>query len=398
MGNFRRIPDDAFGTKPIVRIRDIDAVVHNYNLFKQKADLTGSICGVVLKANVHGLQMKDVAPALYLVGVRYYFIEELCEGIELREILPYKDAKIYAMAGLLHAEEKFFFDANVSPCLNSLEQLERWNNFCAEHGKASSIIHLDTHMNRLGLLDDEIDILSNNFKSLTCNIVVDFFMSHFYDIKGTDHSNCYKQFEILNKYLKKLPHIPVTFSCTDSVILLDNKVFNLDMIRPGIGLVGGAPNADNPVSPNAKHTMEIYAKISQIKNVKKGESIGYGGAYTAKRDTRLALVHIGYKDGYIRSLSELDNNPQGVYMYIDKYKLPIIGKVSLGVTTVDVTDVPDNVLKEFKYVEVIGPNVDIKFLADKAGSYEVLAALGRTNIKIADYTLLEFQDLFDKSL
>ena len=398
MGIFRRIPDDAFGSKPIVRIRDIDAVVHNYKLFKQKADLTNSICGVVLKADVHGLQMKDVAPALYLEGVRYYFIEELCEGIELRKILPYEDAKIYAMAGLLHGEEKYFWDSNVAPCLNSLEQLERWNNFCGEHGKASSIIHLDTHMNRLGFLDDQILILSKNFKSLTCNINIDFFMSHFYDIKGIDHTNCYKQFEILNGYLKTLPPIPVTFSCTDSVILLDNKVFNLDMIRPGIGLVGGAPNADNPVSSSAKHTMEIYAKISQIKNVKKGEHIGYGGAYTAKRDTIIALVHIGYKDGYLRVLSELDNNPQGVYMYIDKYKLPIIGKVSLGVTTVDVTDVPTSVLKEFQYVEVIGPNVDIKFLADKAGSYEVLAALGRPNLKIADYTLRKFQDLFDKSI
>lgn len=394
MGIFRIIPDEAFGSKPVIRIRDIDAVVHNYKLFKQKADLTNTICGVVLKADVHGLQMKDVAPALYKVGVRYFFIEELCEGVELRKILPYQDAKIFAMAGLLHREEQYFKSSNIIPCINSIEQLEKWNKFCGENGRASVVIHLDTHMNRLGLLDDQVEILSKNFMELTSNVNVEFYMSHFYDIKGTDHTNCFKQYDVLNKYLAMLPSFPVSFACTDSVILLDNKIFNLDIIRPGIGLVGGAPNAKSPISADAKHTFEIYAKISQIKNVKKGETIGYGGAYTVKRDTKLALVHIGYKDGYLRLLSETDVSPKGAYVYMDGYKLPLIGKISLGITTVDVTDVPESTLQKFKYVEIVGPNVDIKFLADIVGCYEILAALGRPNIKVADYTLKEYLAIY----
>lgn len=249
-------------------------------------------------------------------------------------------------------------------------------------------------MNRLGLLDEEVELLSKNFDALTANMDIDFYLSHFYDIKGTDHTNCYKQMDILQGYLSKLPKRPVSFACTDSVILLDNAEFNMDMIRPGIGLVGGAPNAQNPVSPDAKHTIEIYAKISQIKKVKKGETIGYGGSYTTKRDTVLALAHIGYKDGYLRALSELDTQPKGVYMYIGQYKAPLIGKISLGAATLDVTDVPQEILDQFKYAEVVGPNVDIKFLADKAGCYEILAALGRPNVKVADYTLREFEKTF----
>lgn len=394
MGLFREIPDEAFGSKPVVRLRDIDAVVHNYGLFKERADHTGSICGVVLKAEVHGLQMKDVAPALYAAGARYFFIEELCEGIKLREILADKDAKIFAMAGLLHAEEQYFSDFNITPCLNCLEQLRRWNDFCGKNGSASAVIHLDTHMNRMGLLDDEIEKLSRDFTALTSNLRVEFYMSHFYDIKGNDHTNCYRQYDVLKRYLSLLPARPVSFACTDSVILLDNTVFNMDIIRPGIGLVGGAPNARSPVSPDAKHTIEIYAKISQIKNVKKGETIGYGGAYTTKRDTRLALVHIGYKDGYLRQLSETDSAPKGVYMVIGGYRAPIIGKVSLGMTTIDVTDVPGDILEKYKYAEVVGPNVDIRFLADQAGCYEILAALGRPNEKFADYTMREFEGAF----
>lgn len=391
---FRIIPDQAFGIKPIVRIRDIDAVVHNYLLFKEKADKTGSICAAVLKAEVHGLQMKDVAPALYNAGARYFFVAELYEAINLREIIPQQDIKIYTLAGILSNEEPYFKKYNITPCANCIEQLERWNSFCKKNGKSSVIIHLDTHMNRLGLLDDEVEVLSRNYETLVSHLEVNFYMSHFYDIKGNDFTNCNEQIRVLKGYLTKLPKAPITFACTDSVILLDNQEVNFDMIRPGIGLVGGAPNADHPISPDAKHTLEIYAKISQIKKIPKGQTVGYGGSYTTKRDTTMALVHIGYKDGYLRLLSELDNAPKGVYMYINGYRTPIIGKISLDATTIDVTDVPDDVLKIAKYAEVAGPNVDIKILADKSGCYEIMVALGRENKKINDYTLKEYNRLF----
>ena len=396
MNNFRLVPGYAFGSKPIVRIRDIDAVIHNFRLYKQRADATQTICAVVIKADVHGLQMKDVAPLLYDEGVRIFFIEELCEGIELRNILPHTDAKIFTLAGILSDEEEYFFEYNITPCANCIEQLLRWNDYCGAHGSASVAIHLDTHMNRLGLLDDEVEILGKNFTELLSNLKMEFYISHFYDIKGNDSTNCYNQLDILNRYLELLPKYPVSFACTDSVILLDNKTFNLDIIRPGIGLVGGAPNANTPLSPDSRNTFELYAKISQIKHVRKGETIGYGGAYTTKRDIKLALVHIGYKDGYLRLLSETDDNPKGVYMYIAGYKTPLIGKISLGMTTIDVTDVPDEILDKYKYVEVVGPNVDIKYLADKVGCYEIMASLGRPNIKVSDYTLQQYEELRDK--
>lgn len=391
---FRYIPDQVFGIKPIVRIRDIDAVVHNFLLFKERADKTGSICAVVLKAEVHGLQIKDVATALYDAGARHFFVAELFEAINLRKIVPQKDAKIYTLAGILIKEEPYFKEYNITPCVNCLEQLERWNEFCQINGKCSVIIHLDTHMNRLGLLDDEVEILSKNYESYTSNLEVEFYMSHFYDIKGDDFTNCNRQISILGSYLAKLPKAPVTFACTDSVILLDNEKVNFDMIRIGIGLVGGAPNADHPISPDAKHTIEIYAKISQIKKIPKGQTVGYGGSYTTKRDTLMALVHIGYKDGYLRLLSELDNAPKGVYMFINGYPAPVVGKISLDATTIDVTDVPEDVLKNAKYAEVVGPNVDLRVLADKSGCYEIMVALGRENKKINDYTLRDFNQLF----
>lgn len=391
---FRYIPDEAFETKTIIRIHDIEEIVKNYQRFFEKAQRTNTICGAVLKADVHGLDMMKVGPALYEAGCRYFFIEELSEGIELRQILPYKDAYVFAMAGLLNGEEKYFGCYNIIPCLNCIEQIKRWNYYCENNGRRSAVIHLDTHMNRIGLLDEEVNVLSENYYDLTKNVDVMFYMSHFYDIKGDNTEHCDEQLRVLYSYLDKLPQNKVSFACTDSTILLDNTVFNFDIIRIGIGLVGGAPNREHPISEDAKGALEVYAKMSQIKKVRKGDTIGYGGAYTAKKDMKIALVHIGYKDGYLRALSETDEKPMGVYMYVGGYKVPIVGKISLGMTTVDVTDVPENILEKYKYVEVIGPNVDIKELADLAGCYEILASVGRKNNKCVDYTLVEFNKLF----
>ena len=393
VGTFRKIPMKAFGQFPIVRIVDVGAVVHNYQLFRQKADKTNTICAAVLKANVHGAKMELIAPALYEVGCRHFFIEELCEGIELRKILPFQDAKIFSMAGLLDAEEEYFARYRITPCLNCLEQIQRWNAYCKVHGRKSAAIHLDTHMNRIGLLDEDVERLSIQYSQWVSDFDVEFYMSHFYDIKGDDPTHCYEQLAVLQQYLQKLPKRPVSFACTDSTILLDNATFNFDMVRIGVGLVGGAPNKAHPVDPSAKSAIEIYAKLSQIKTVKKGQTIGYGGSYTAKRDMLIALVHIGYKDGYLRSLSEKDDMPVGAYMWIANYPVHIVGKISLGMTTIDVTDVPEEVLQNYRYAEVLGPNVDIKELADIAGCYELLASLGRSNTKMADYTLEEIESI-----
>lgn len=398
MESFREIPMNAFGPFPIVRIVDIEAVVHNYQLFQQKVSKTNTVCAAVLKGNVHGAKMELIAPALYEVGCRHFFIEELCEGIQLRKILPYRDAKIYAMAGLLDGEEAYFALYRITPCLNCLEQIARWNKYCKVHGQKNSVIHLDTHMNRIGLLDDEVEQLSKQFEDLTSDINVELYMSHFYDIKGDDPAHCYEQLAVLREYLEKLPKRPVSFACTDSTILLDNATFNFDMVRIGIGLVGGAPNRAHPIDPSAKGAIEIYTKISQIKTVKKGQTIGYGGSYTAKRDMRIALAHIGYKDGYLRSLSEKDDAPVGAYMWLAGYPVHVVGKISLGMTTIDVTDVPQKILDKYHYVEVIGPNVDIKELADITGCYELLASLGRLNTKIADYTVEEIESISETNL
>ncbi|ESA36550.1 alanine racemase [Leptolyngbya sp. Heron Island J] len=386
---FRKIPLDAFGSKPIIRIRNIEAVVHNYRLFRDLGIKTNSRCAVVLKGNAHGLGMSDVAPALYEEGVKEFFIEELIEGLVLRKILPHDDVNIYAMAGLLSCEEESFMTHRITPCLNSLSQIEKWNAFCGTNTTGDAVIHLDTEMNRIGLSCNEVQYLAERFQELTSNLEIKFYMSHLFDIKGHDFDNSYLQLETLKNFLQILPKKPVSFACTDSLVLLPNSEFNFQIIRPGIGIVGGAPN-ENDFLKGTVETLEMYTKISQVKDVKKGSTIGYGGSFTAQQDMRIALAHIGYKDGYLRLMSKTDQTQKGGWMYIGNYKAPIVGKISLGITTIDVSDVPDSVLSEIRYAEVVGPNVKIRQLADLNGCYEIMASLGRDNMKIEDYTLKDF--------
>lgn len=395
---FRHFPLSAFGYKSLVRIRDIDAVVHNYRLYENRASETGSKCGVVMKGELHGLGMANVAAPLFNAGARIFFVEELSEGIALRSLLPQTEAIIYALAGMLSGQGPYFIAHNIIPCLNSLSQVEEWNSVCGGFKNCTAALHVDTGMNRLGLSLDEAILLAETYNEIAPNFRITLLMSHLYDIKGTDFQNSLAQLQRFQMIFPLFPSADRSLSCTDGIISLDNRQFNLDLVRPGIGLVGGAPNAHSSLSNDIKHTFELYARVSQPRTLEKGSTVGYGGKYTLTRDSLILLAHIGYKDGYLSSLSETLNFPKGAYMVMGEYRLPIIGRISLGVTILDATDLPCSYLDKYSYVEVIGPNVDIKYLAEIVGCYEILMALGRPNPKCQDYTSIEFSACYESAL
>ncbi|MDD2268651.1 MAG: alanine racemase [Eubacteriales bacterium] len=393
MNYYRKIPLKAFGEHSIIKITKTESIRHNYRLFSDMLAKTNTICACVMKSSIHGTDIRASAPVLYDEGCRHYFVEDLSEGIILRKLLPYSDAIIYETGGFLRGEENYFNDYNITPCLNCIEEIKRWNNYCKENGRRNAVIHFDTGMNRMGLPEYEALQLKENFEELTSSFEIEFYMSHFYDIKSDDLSSCFKQARRLEKFLEGLPKRPISFHATDSAVMLRDKGLNYDMARIGIGLVGGGPSINHIIDPTSEMSVEYYAKLSQVKKVKKGDTIGYAGAYTAKRDMKIALAHVGYNDGYLRYLSEMDKKPIGAYMAVCGIKTPVVGKISLGVTTIDVTDVPDELLKDAVCVEVIGPNVDARVLAEISGCYEVFGSLGRPNVKTAEYTEIEIEKL-----
>ncbi|MBV8803852.1 MAG: alanine racemase, partial [Sinobacteraceae bacterium] len=277
---YRQIPTAAFGTGTIIRIRDLDAVVSNYRVFADLVARTGTECAAVLKGDTYGVGSCWVAPLLYKAGARSFFVEDCTEAIALRRSLPMLDAHIYVMEGLLKGSEEEMYRSGLTPCVNCIEQLRRWSGYSQKSGTSLPVaIHLDSGMNRIGFSGRDVEELTQHFDEVAAGSEVVLYMSHLADIKGDDISVSNRQLERLNRMLEALPRRRVSLSCTDGVTLLPNAGYNFDVVRIGVGLIGGSPSAAAYV-PGLRPAVEMYVRLSQLRWVEKGDSIGYGGAFT----------------------------------------------------------------------------------------------------------------------
>jgi alanine racemase len=148
------------------------------------------------------------------------------------------------------------------------------------------------------------------------------------------------------------------------------------MVRPGVALYGvnPTPGRANPMRP----VVELRARIVQVRNVMRGEGIGYDATWTTKRATRLAIVAIGYADGYLRSASSSDERPGGNAIIAGK-RCPIVGRISMDLMAIDATDLPDAGARRGELATLIGDELTIDEVAQAGGTigYEVLTSLGR---------------------
>ncbi|MEO0329917.1 MAG: alanine racemase C-terminal domain-containing protein, partial [Pseudomonadota bacterium] len=159
-----------------------------------------------------------------------------------------------------------------------------------------------------------------------------------------------------------------------------------DLTRPGISIYGG--EATNDVPNPSKQVVKAEARILQIRDAKAGDTVGYGATHTLSRDSKIAVCGIGYADGYHRSASgsgvALRNaRPTGAVCVIDGHKAPMLGRVSMDLTTFDVSDIPNSILENTDWVEVFGPELPIDEVAQACGTigYELLTDLGNRYIR-----------------
>jgi alanine racemase len=127
-----------------------------------------------------------------------------------------------------------------------------------------------------------------------------------------------------------------------------------------------------------RSVVEVKARIVQVRNLPRGETVGYDATWTAKRATRLAVISVGYADGYSRAMSASDERPGGDAI-VAGTRCPIVGRISMDLTTVDITDLEDNAVRRGDYVTLIGDEISVDDVATVAGTigYEVLTSLGR---------------------
>ena len=322
----------------------------------------------VVKADGYGLGVEPVAKALWQAGARTFFVVFPQEALELRKVLT--KARIFVLAGLDAHSAGPCRKAGVTPVINCEAELEAWR---AEAKKAGSplacALHFDTGMNRLGFDPQAAERLSQNREDLEVVLV----MSHLACGEDRQHPMNAQQLARFEAVARHFPGVRLSLGNSAGVFLGESHRF--DLLRPGIALYGGEPIAGepNPMRPVAS----FHARILQVREVKKGETVGYSATQTLTRDSRIAIAGAGYADGIKRGGSGRAGG--GASGWIGGCRVPILGRISMDLTAFDVTGVPSQVLESGDWIEFFGQNMPLDEFARACGtiSYEVLTGMGR---------------------
>jgi alanine racemase len=342
---------------------DLGAIAENWRAL---AALSGSAeAGAVIKADAYGLGAAGVGPVLRDAGARTFFVAQAEEGAALRDAVGPAPA-IYVFNGFIADEAPLFLGADLRPCLNTPQQITAYAALSSRQpDRLRAALHVDSGINRLGLGVDDLNHLLQVPEN-TLKIHVDLILSHLACADDPENPMNAAQASIFRARAQRArllaPKARLSLSATGGVML--GADFAFDLTRPGVGLYGGLPFAD------ARTAVSLHAPILQVRDISTGEAVGYGASWRAPRPSRIAVVPLGYADGIMRAMSG-----RGVF-WLDGEPVPIVGRVSMDMITLDVTDRPDAATGQL--VEVLGPNQSVDALAAYADTigYEVLTALG----------------------
>ncbi len=358
-------PDLAGGVLAI----DLKALADNWRFMAEKAE--PATCAATVKADGYGLGLEPVVTTLWGAGCRTFFVALPHEGAALREILP--EAVIYVLDGLLQGQAAYYGEHSLRPALASLDEIREWADYCqAQQARLPAAVHVDTGISRLGLSEAEVRSLAES-SALLGAFRVTLVMSHLAcgDEPGHEMNEIQrKRFEVLRAML---PDAPASLANSPGTFL--GEGFTYDLVRPGIALYGGNPFASrpNPMKP----VVSLYAPILQLRSLAKGETVGYGATWKAGRPSRIAILGVGYADGYLRSLSWPAHDGPAQVCIGGSYA-PVVGRVSMDTICVDVTDVDEDFLQRGVRAEIMGAHITVDEVAKWAGTiaYEILTSLG----------------------
>jgi alanine racemase len=328
-------------------------------------------CAAVVKGDGYGCGLEPVTRTLSRAGCSTFFVADVAEGRRVRAVAP--DAPIYVLNGLMPGSAPAFAADYLRPVINSTTELAEWDAFVATrnwHGGAA--LHVDTGMNRLGITVEEAVAIAPRLQSENHGFTL--LMSHLACAEVPDHPMNDRQIRLFRE-VRILYRGVASSLANSSGIFLGGGAY-CDLVRPGVALYGvnPTPGKTNPMRP----VVELKGRIIQVRAVDKGESVGYGAAFTATRPSRVAIVAVGYADGFLRSASAAKGKPAAQVIIAGK-RCPIAGRVSMDVLAVDVTDLPDGTARRGDFATLIGDGMGVDDVAAAMGTigYEVLTHLGR---------------------
>ena len=347
---------------------DLDAVIANWRKLEKTA--VPAECAGVIKADAYGCGAGPVARALAGAGCKTFFVATLAEAREARSVL--RDAAIYVLDGFFQNSGEAFAKIDARPVIGDINELAEWNLFRRSSGwRGGAAIHIDTGMNRLGMSITEaqgiVPLLQAGDHGLTL------VLSHLACAEMIQHPLNARQLAAFREIAGQFSGVSSSLSNSSGIFL--GAPFLFDLVRPGAALYGvnPTPEASNPMQP----VVELKARIVQIRQIERGASVGYGGTWTARRPTRLAIISAGYADGYFRAASASDGT-RGAEVMVAGQRCPIAGRISMDLMAVDVTDLEKSAVRRGHMVTLLGAGITVDELAHHFGTigYEVLSRLG----------------------
>lgn len=328
-------------------------------------------CAAVVKADAYGCGLEPVTRTLSKAGCRTFFVADVAEGRRLRAITP--DATIYVLNGLMPGSAQAFANEYLRPVINSTTELAEWDAFVAINDwRGGAALHVDTGMNRLGVTVDEAVAIAPRLLSENHGFTL--LMSHLACAETPDHPLNDRQIRLFRE-IRLLYRGLASSLANSSGIFLGGTVF-CDLVRPGVALYGvnPTPGKENPMRP----VVDLKGRIIQVRAVKQGDTVGYGAAFAAARPSRVAIIAVGYADGFLRSAAA-SRGKSAAEVVIAGRRCPLAGRVSMDLLAVDVSHLPEGTARRGDPATLIGDGASIDNLAAAMGTigYEVLTNLGR---------------------
>ncbi len=351
---------------------DLGALARNWRALDKVS--AGALTAAVVKADAYGTGIEMASKALHAAGARFFFVATVDEGMEVRAAVP--EAHIFILGGLYPGAANLYIRQNLMPVLGSMAMLDEWLDKCIERNEAyPAAFHFDTGINRLGFRLSEAAAVRERIGKL--GFAPQMVMSHLACADTPNHEKNRTQLALFGSVMSQFPGIPA--SLANSAGLMTGRDYHFQMVRPGIALYGGraVSGRKNPMQP----VVTLHVPILQVTEGRTGETVGYGASYALNRNSKLAVLGYGYADGFFRSLSGTNQRPGGK-VFIRGKLCPVVGKISMDLTIVDVTELGSDLPMPGEGAEVMGPNVLVDDQADAAGTigYELLTSLkGRYN-------------------
>ena len=328
---------------------DLDAITLNWRRLSQ---LSRGETGATIKADAYGLGVERVARKLAQAGCRTFFVAAAEEGAALRQAIGH-GPRIFVFSGHMAGDAQLLRNLSLTPLLNSADQLVRHVEALPSHPFG---IQLDTGMNRLGMEPAEWAAV----RDLVMDLHPVLLMSHLACADEPLHTMNGEQLDRFSAMTHDI-QAPRSLAATGGILL--GPDYHFDLVRPGIGLYGGAPYDE------ARAVVTLSLPVIQVRDVEAGEPVGYNCTWIADRPSRIATVAAGYADGLIRSLSGQTR------LYAGDTPCPVVGRVSMDLITCDITDLSGDAPDA---LDILCPSQGVDALAADAGTigYEILTSLG----------------------